>query len=86
MKVVPLRLQLGADLRRNEVGRTTTSTAWHIRRITALAIAFVVVGGLIRLGGRLYEQQQTGALRVEQPGLGAERFLPRRIVHTGAQL
>jgi putative copper export protein len=25
--------------------------AWHIRGITALAIAFVVVGGLIRLGG-----------------------------------
>ncbi|MCP9788102.1 hypothetical protein KBY99_03800 [Cyanobium sp. Maggiore-St4-Cus] len=25
--------------------------AWHIRSITALAIAFVVVGGLIRLGG-----------------------------------
>jgi hypothetical protein len=39
MKVVPLRL------------RTTTSTAWHVRGITALAIAFVVVGGLIRLGG-----------------------------------
>jgi len=25
--------------------------AWHIRGITALAIAFVVVGGLIRVGG-----------------------------------
>ena len=25
--------------------------AWHIRRITALAIAFVVMGCLIRLGG-----------------------------------
>jgi hypothetical protein len=25
--------------------------AWHIRGITALAIAFVVVGALIRLGG-----------------------------------
>jgi hypothetical protein len=25
--------------------------AWHIRVITALAIAFVVVGALIRLGG-----------------------------------
>jgi putative copper export protein len=25
--------------------------AWHIRAITALAIAFVVVGGLIRVGG-----------------------------------
>ncbi len=25
--------------------------AWHIRSITALAIAFVVVGALIRLGG-----------------------------------
>jgi hypothetical protein len=75
MKVVPLRLQ------------TTTSTAWHIHGITALAIAFVVVGGLIRLGGRLYEQQQKPvALRVKQPGLGAELFLSRRIVHAGAQL
>ena len=27
--------------------------AWHIRVITALAIAFVVVGGLIRVGGVL---------------------------------
>jgi hypothetical protein len=27
--------------------------AWHIRAITALAIAFVVVGALIRLGGVL---------------------------------
>ena len=25
--------------------------AWHIRGITAVAIAFVVVGALIRLGG-----------------------------------
>ena len=74
MKVVPLRL------------RTTTSTAWHIRGITALAIAFVVVGGLTRLGGRQHEQQQAVALRVKQPGLGAERFLSRRIVHAGAQL
>jgi putative copper export protein len=30
-----------------------TVLAWHIRGITALAIAFVVVGGLIRLGGVL---------------------------------
>ncbi len=28
-----------------------TGLAWHIRGITALAIAFVVVGALIRLGG-----------------------------------
>jgi len=27
-----------------------TGLAWHIRGITALAIAFVVVGALIRLG------------------------------------
>jgi hypothetical protein len=27
--------------------------AWHIRGITTLAIAFVVVGALIRLGGLL---------------------------------
>ncbi|QPN72011.1 CopD family protein [Synechococcus sp. CBW1108] len=30
-----------------------SSLAWHIRSITALAIAFVVVGALIRLGGML---------------------------------
>ena len=30
---------------------TLTGLAWHIRSITALAIAFVVVGALIRLGG-----------------------------------
>jgi putative copper export protein len=29
----------------------TAALAWHIRGITALAIAFVVVGALIRLGG-----------------------------------
>jgi putative copper export protein len=28
-----------------------SALAWHIRSITALAIAFVVVGALIRLGG-----------------------------------
>ncbi len=28
-----------------------TALAWHIRGITALAVAFVVVGALIRLGG-----------------------------------
>jgi hypothetical protein len=28
-----------------------TGLVWHIRGITALAIAFVVVGALIRLGG-----------------------------------
>lgn len=31
----------------------TAALAWHIRAITALAIAFVVVGALIRLGGVL---------------------------------
>ena len=30
---------------------TLNGLAWHIRGITALAIAFVVVGGLIQLGG-----------------------------------
>ena len=30
---------------------TLSGLAWHIRGITALAIAFVVVGALIRLGG-----------------------------------
>lgn len=33
------------------VGVKLLLLAWHIRSITALAIAFVVVGGLIRLGG-----------------------------------
>ena len=42
--------------------------AWHIRGITALAIAFVVVGGLIRLGG-------LGGL-IRQPQQSPER-LPR---------
>ena len=32
---------------------TLSGLAWHIRAITALAIAFVVVGALIRLGGLL---------------------------------
>jgi putative copper export protein len=68
--------------------------AWHIRGITALAIAFVMVGALIRLGawaeedcrprggasrGRQHHQQQAVSLRIQQPGLSAERFLPRRI-------
>ena len=41
------RLRLIPNLRDDNLG----GLAWHIRRITALAIAFVVVGGLIRLGG-----------------------------------
>ena len=35
----------------NLTDENLSGLAWHIRGITALAIAFVVVGGLIRLGG-----------------------------------
>ncbi|MEB3171413.1 MAG: CopD family protein [Synechococcaceae cyanobacterium] len=35
----------------NLTDETLSGLAWHIRAITALAIAFVVVGALIRLGG-----------------------------------
>ncbi|MBW4531496.1 MAG: CopD family protein [Aphanothece saxicola GSE-SYN-MK-01-06B] len=37
----------------NLTDATLSGLAWHIRGITALAIAFVVVGALIRLGGVL---------------------------------
>ena len=35
----------------NHTDDNLSGLAWHIRDINALAIAFVVVGGLIRLGG-----------------------------------
>jgi hypothetical protein len=35
----------------NLTDETLSGLAWHIRGITALAIAFVVMGALIRLGG-----------------------------------
>ena len=41
------RLRLIPSLRDDNL----SGLAWHIRGITALAIAFVVVGALIRLGG-----------------------------------
>jgi putative copper export protein len=41
------RLQLIPNLSNDNL----SGLAWHIRGITALAIAFVVVGALIRLGG-----------------------------------
>ncbi len=41
------RLRLIPNLSDDNLG----GLAWHIRGITALAIAFVVVGALIRLGG-----------------------------------
>ena len=44
---VHARLQLIPNLTDDNL----TGLAWHIRGITALAIAFVVVGALIRLGG-----------------------------------
>jgi len=36
--------------------------------------------------GRQHEQQQAVALWVQQPGLGAKRFLARRILRAGAQV
>jgi hypothetical protein len=44
---VHARLRLIPNLSDDNLG----GLAWHIRGITALAITFVVVGGLIRLGG-----------------------------------
>jgi putative copper export protein len=44
---VHARLRLIPDLTDDRL----SGLAWHIRGITALAIAFVVVGALIRLGG-----------------------------------
>jgi putative copper export protein len=44
---VHARLRLIPNLTDDNLG----GLAWHIRSITALAIAFVVVGALIRLGG-----------------------------------
>lgn len=44
---VHARLRLIPQLTNDNLG----GLAWHIRGITALAIAFVVVGALIRLGG-----------------------------------
>jgi putative copper export protein len=44
---VHARLQLIRNLKDENL----SSLAWHIRVITALAIGFVVVGALIRLGG-----------------------------------
>jgi putative copper export protein len=44
---VHARVRLIPQLSDNDL----SGLAWHIRGITALAIAFVVVGGLIRLGG-----------------------------------
>ncbi|KEF41396.1 MAG: copper resistance protein CopD [Cyanobium sp. CACIAM 14] len=50
---VTAALALHARLRLipNLTDANLSGLAWHIRGITALAIAFVVVGGLIRLGG-----------------------------------
>jgi len=44
---VHARLRLIPNLRDGNL----SGLAWHLRGITALAIAFVVVGALIRLGG-----------------------------------
>lgn len=33
-----------------------------------------------------HQQQQAVVLRVQQPGLGAEPFLARRILHSGAEI
>jgi len=46
-----LGVKLLLRLMPNLTDANLSGLAWHIRSITALAIAFVVVGGLIRLGG-----------------------------------
>jgi putative copper export protein len=46
-----LALHARLQLLPNLTGDNLSGLAWHIRGITALAIAFVVVGALIRLGG-----------------------------------
>ena len=48
---VALALHARLRLIPNLSDATLGALAWHIRGITALAIAFVVVGALIRLGG-----------------------------------
>ena len=51
----PIGMLLGVKLLLRLIPNLTDANlsglAWHIRGITALAIAFVVVGALIRLGG-----------------------------------
>ncbi|MCP9929690.1 hypothetical protein KBY82_02705 [Cyanobium sp. AMD-g] len=48
-----LAVQARLRLIPNLTDANLSGLAWHIRGITALAIAFVVVGALIRLGGVL---------------------------------
>jgi putative copper export protein len=76
----PIGMLVGVKLLRLMIPHLTddnlSGLAWHIRGITALAIAFVVVGALIRLGGlrqpRLHEvdegtrtSRQAGAVEIK---------------------
>jgi hypothetical protein len=51
VQITPLAVHARLRLIPNLSDLNLSGLAWHIRGITALAIAFVVVGALIRLGG-----------------------------------
>ncbi|WP_411873123.1 hypothetical protein [Vulcanococcus limneticus] len=51
VQITPLAVHARLRLIPNLSDLNLSGVAWHIRGITALAIAFVVVGALIRLGG-----------------------------------
>ena len=51
VQITPLTVHARLRLIPNLSDLNLSGLAWHIRGITALAIAFVVVGALIRLGG-----------------------------------
>jgi hypothetical protein len=51
LQITPLAVHARLRLIPNLTDDNLSGLAWHIRGITALAIAFVVVGALIRLGG-----------------------------------
>jgi hypothetical protein len=50
VQITPLAVHARLRLIPNLSDLNLSGLAWHIRGITALAIAFVVVGALIRLG------------------------------------
>ena len=50
VQITPLAVHVRLRLIPNLSDLNLSGLAWHIRGITALAIAFVVVGALIRLG------------------------------------
>ena len=51
VQITPLAVHARLRLIPNLSDLNLSGLSWHIRGITALAIAFVVVGALIRLGG-----------------------------------